>query len=149
MTWRARDRSTPSASSCRRTPSRSAAGWSFGTATGLPIRSSTCRLVDARSILWPHPLRRIRITWSPELSPQYREEGSGSVILCSSVDGTGLEFLSNGRNYDFKHLPVAVSYALPEELPQEWSGYLPADVVVFDGRVWSRMTEEQRRAFRT
>jgi len=74
------------------------------------------------------------------LTPAY---SSGTqVVLSASGDGSGLQFLDDQRTFRVAHLN-------PQDLPREWAGFFPADVVALNGRAWAALDDAQRRAFRT
>jgi hypothetical protein len=64
-----------------------------------------------------------------------------AFVLSCTGDGSGLQFLHDQENYRVKHLS-------PTEMPRQWPGYEPADIVAVNGRAWQEMDEEQRTALR-
>jgi hypothetical protein len=72
------------------------------------------------------------------------------LILSATGDGDGLQFLSRENNF----VPVdgprrtIVEHLSPSDLPRDWSGYRPAQLVVLNGRAWTSMDDQQRRALR-
>jgi hypothetical protein len=70
------------------------------------------------------------------------DAGDHAIVLSCTGDGSGLQFLNqNGQ-------PFRVAHRSPQDLPREWAGYEPADVVALNGRAWTQMNDDQRRAFR-
>lgn len=67
-----------------------------------------------------------------------------ATVVVEATDGqAGLQYLNEGGNSPFR-----VSQLAPRDLPRQWSGYEPADVVAMSGGVWSQLEDDQRRAFR-
>jgi hypothetical protein len=75
------------------------------------------------------------------LRPAYVKEGS--VVISATGDGSGLQFL-----HDPDQKGLRVTHHSPADLPRQWAGYSPADVVALNGRAWTAMDDEQRRALR-
>ncbi|MCC2672597.1 MAG: uncharacterized protein K0Q72_5069 [Armatimonadetes bacterium] len=73
------------------------------------------------------------------LRPEFHEDLP--IVLVCTADGANLKFLNAGGR-------VLVNAAAPIDLPRQWPGYEPADVVVLNGRAWAEMDDEQKRAFR-
>jgi len=63
------------------------------------------------------------------------------IVLCATGDGSNLQFLHDRTR-------VWVDSASPQDLPRQWPGFDPANVVVLNGRAWAQMDDEQKRAFR-
>jgi hypothetical protein len=88
-----------------------------------------------------------RVVARQTLAPKYPDE---VLVLSATGDGSGLQFLSEQGKY---RLPgegrgFLVSHVSPRDLPRQWPGYEPADVVALNGRAWTEMDDTQRRAFR-
>jgi hypothetical protein len=75
-----------------------------------------------------------------KLSPLAIQSDAAFVLSCTGA-GSGLQFLHDLQTYRVKHLS-------PNEMPRQWPGYEPADVVALNGRAWQEMDEEQRAALR-
>jgi hypothetical protein len=80
-----------------------------------------------------------RVLARQTLTPVYPT--STQVVLSATGDGSGLQFLDDQRAFRVEHLA-------PVDLPREWAGFFPADVVAVNGRAWSAMDDAQRRALR-
>ena len=92
-----------------------------------------------------------RLLLRQNLSPRYPDEGTATLLVLSCTgDGSGLQFLNEQRSYQYldpgKYFKAA--HASPQDLPRQWPGYEPLDVVVLNGRAWNLMDDEQKRAFR-
>jgi hypothetical protein len=82
------------------------------------------------------------------LAPKFLRERT--LVLSSTGDGAGLQFLNDGKpSYGLQgEKGCQVSHLSPQDLPRQWPAYQPADVVALNGRAWSQMDDEQKRAFR-
>ncbi|MGV3721146.1 MAG: hypothetical protein ACO1SX_09570 [Actinomycetota bacterium] len=64
-----------------------------------------------------------------------------TIVLSVSGEDASLQFLHEANRLEVT--PMA-----PADLPRQWAGYEPANVVALTGRAWSQMDDEQKRAFR-
>ncbi len=74
-----------------------------------------------------------------KLEPEQEEKAT--LVLSCTGDGSGLQFLHDKERYRIQHLS-------PNEMPRQWPGYGPADVVALNGPAWQEMDDEQRAALR-
>ncbi|MFN3652845.1 MAG: hypothetical protein ACK47B_24975 [Armatimonadota bacterium] len=73
------------------------------------------------------------------LAPKFPDDAA--IVLSCTGDGSGLQFLADDQRF-------RVSHVSPQDMPRQWAGYEPADVVALNGRAWTSLNDEQRRAFR-
>lgn len=77
-----------------------------------------------------------------ELKPRYVPSEATLVLSATGTrEGTGLKFLEDGSTFRIRN-------AAPRDLPKQWPGYEPSDVVVMNGQAWAEMDPEQQRALR-
>jgi hypothetical protein len=80
-----------------------------------------------------------------------RSPGTVTLVLSCTGDNSGLEFLTDTRRFVFpgeEERKYFVSHQSPQDLPRQWAGYNPADVVAINGRAWTQLDDQQKRAFR-
>jgi hypothetical protein len=82
-----------------------------------------------------------RVLVRQTLTPVYTAERT--LVISATGDGSGLQFLHSSSPDGLR-----VSHLSPADLPRQWAGYEPADVVALNGRAWTAMDDEQRRALR-
>ncbi|MBM3458424.1 MAG: hypothetical protein FJX77_07830, partial [Armatimonadetes bacterium] len=89
-----------------------------------------------------------RVLNRQRVRPRYVDR-QALILSCSGDDG-GLQFLSTEQAIGYQESAPTYQavHVSPEEMPREWPGFRPADVVVVNGRGWSAMDDEQRRALR-
>jgi len=73
------------------------------------------------------------------LTPLFNQDRK--IVISVSGDSSSLQFLHQADQLEVT--PIA-----PADLPRQWAGYEPADVVALTGRAWTQMDDEQKRAFR-
>lgn len=74
-----------------------------------------------------------------ELTPKYLTDSS--LILTCTGEGGASQFAETDEKFRIAHRS-------PQDLPRQWAGYEPADVVALNGAAWTAMDEDQRRALR-
>lgn len=80
----------------------------------------------------------------------FRSLATNVLVLSATGDGSGLQFMGEGKRYDYpdQDRTYRAAHISPQDLPRQWPGYEPADVVALNGRAWTQMDDEQKRAFR-
>ncbi len=73
------------------------------------------------------------------LTPSYVTDAA--LVLSASGEGAGLQFVADDEKFKVVHRPA-------EQLPTQWPGYEPADLVALNGTAWSAMSDDQKRALR-
>lgn len=75
---------------------------------------------------------------------------TGSTLVRVAVEGGNLEFLNRREQFDFgsEEKRIFVAAEAVQDLPRQWAGYEPADLVVMNGGTWREMDDDQRRALR-
>lgn len=73
------------------------------------------------------------------LAPRYVTDAA--LVVSSSGEGAGLQFAADDEKFTVVHRS-------PDQLPTQWPGYEPADLVALNGVAWSAMSDDQKRALR-
>jgi len=89
-----------------------------------------------------------RVLAKQTLFPKYLEEAP--LILSVTDDGKNLLFINTDRREQFlnpgKHYQAAA--VSPQDMPRQWPGLNPANVVAISGRSWSQLDDYQKKALR-
>jgi len=105
-----------------------------------------------------------RVIAREPLKPRFLQE-EGMMALSCTGDGAGLQFLGDsavGKTREEQDAEdgagrflrsgrgdaLKVTHLSPQDMPRQWVGYRPLHVVAVNGRAWSGMDDEQKRALR-